>query len=164
MQNLKMIVAVDSNWGIGKNGDLLFSIPEDMKFFRTTTQGSTVIMGRKTLDSFPGGKPLKNRENIVLTNNASFEREGAIVCFSKEEVLEKVKNAESCFVIGGAAIYDMFLENCSVAYITKVFANGDADRFITNLDDSCEWELTEQSEEKEDNGYKFVFCKYERIK
>ena len=157
---MKMIVAVSKNWGIGKNGDLLFSIPSDMKFFRETTKGATVIMGRKTLDSFPGGKPLKNRINIVLTNDKNFAREGVVVCHSKEEVLAETEKYDNVFVIGGGAIYSMFLENCHTAYITKVNADADADTFIDNFDNLSEWELSEESLPSEDNGYVLRFCKY----
>lgn len=157
---MKMIAAVSKNWGIGKNGDLLFSIPADMKFFRETTKGSTVVMGRKTLDSFPGGNPLKNRVNIVLTNDKNFRRDGVIVCHTKDEILEKVKNNDNVFVIGGEAIYHMFLEDCSEAYITKVDATADADKFLDNLDLLPEWQIIEKSEIIEDNGYNIQFVKY----
>lgn len=160
---MKMIAAVSKNWGIGKNGDLLFSIPQDMKFFRETTKGATVIMGRKTLDSFPGGNPLKNRVNIVLTRNTDFCREGVIVCHTKEEVLAAVKESDNVFVIGGAEIYKMFLPECDTAYITKVDAEADADAFIENLDQNPQWTLAEKSEPIEDNGYVIHFCKYTAI-
>ena len=157
---MNMIVAVSKNWGIGKNGDLLFSIPQDMKFFRETTKGSTVIMGRKTLDSFPGGNPLRNRVNVVLTRDAGFNRDGVVVCHSKDEVLEAVKSSDNIFVIGGAEIYKLFLSDCDTAYITKVDADADADTFIENLDENPDWTLSESSETIEDNGYSFRFCKY----
>jgi len=162
MNNLKMIVCVSKNWGIGKNGDLLFSLPKDMKFFRETTSGAAIVMGRKTLDSFPNGAPLKNRVNIVLTNNHDFSREGAIICHTKEEVLNECKKHSLVFVIGGGAIYDMFLENCDTAYITKVDAVADADTFIKNLDTAEDWNLFEESEPIEDNGYIIKFCKFQK--
>ena len=103
---MNLIVAVDENWAIGRNGDLLAHMKEDMKFFRATTNGRVVLMGRKTLDSFPGGKPLKNRTNIVLTANPEFEREGVIVVHSIEELLAEAKKypAEELFVIGGGLV------------------------------------------------------------
>ncbi len=159
---MKMIVAVSQSWGIGKNGDLLFKIPKDMKFFRETTTGAAIIMGRKTLDSFPNGAPLKNRVNIVLTNNPDFVREGVVVCHSEEEILVEASKHDKVFVIGGSAIYEMFLKYCDTAYVTKVFADADADKFIQNLDSSPEWQLAEHSEDLEDNGYTISFCRYER--
>ena len=88
---MNLIVAVDSNWAIGKENKLLVSIPQDMKFFRETTKGKVVAMGRKTLESFPGGQPLKNRTNIILTRNPNYQVKGAIICHSIEEVLEELK-------------------------------------------------------------------------
>ncbi len=160
---MKMIVAVSENWGIGKDNNLLFSIPEDMKFFRTTTANSVVIMGRKTLESFPGKKPLKNRINIVLTKDSGYETE-AIVCTSKDEVMKVLETTENknVFVIGGESIYKLFEPECDTAYVTKVKALADADTFFINLDESADWVLSEQTEEKEDNGYKFSFCTYIR--
>ena len=109
---MKLIVNVDRQWNIGCDNGLLFSIPEDMKFFRQTTTGKVVVMGRKTLDSFPGGRPLKNRVNIVLTRDSSFEREGTLVCHSVQEVFDAVKdyNTDDVFVIGGESVYKMFLD------------------------------------------------------
>lgn len=160
---MKMIVAVSENWGIGKDNNLLFSIPEDMKFFRTTTANSVVIMGRKTLESFPGKKPLKNRINIVLTKDPDYETE-ARVCTSKEEVMKTLETIENknVFVIGGESIYRLFEPECDTAYITKVKAGADADTFFINLDESPDWVLSDETEEKEDNGYKFSFCTYTR--
>lgn len=162
MKNMKMIAAVSKNWGIGRNGDLLFKIPSDMKFFRSTTSGAAVIMGRKTLDSFPNGAPLKNRVNIVLTRDKSFSKDGAVVCFSKEEALVEAQKHENVFVIGGAEIYKMFLDDCDTAYITKVDEDADADKFIDNLDLLSEWQLAECSEPQEDNGHTLRFCRYEK--
>ena len=157
---MKLIAAVSKNWGIGKNGNLLFSIPTDMKFFRETTKGAAVIMGRKTLDSFPGGNPLKNRVNIVLTRDENFEREGVFVCRTKEEALEKAAGYENVFVIGGEAIYSMFAEDCTEAYITKVDEAADADKFLKNFDEDPGWKLQKESEPVVENGHKFTFCTY----
>ncbi len=159
---MKMIAAVSKDWGIGKDNDLLFSIPQDMKFFRETTKGATVVMGRKTLDSFPNGAALKNRVNIVVTRDKDFERENVLVCHSKEEVLKLVEGNDYVFIIGGEAIYNMFLENCDLAYITKVDSHKDSDKFFPNLDELSDWELSEISEEIEDNGYSLNFCTYKR--
>lgn len=157
---VKIIAHADKKWGIGKNNGLMFRIPKDMKFFRETTSGAAVVMGRKTLDSFPNGQPLKNRVNIVLTGNKDFKREGAVVCHSKEEALEEAKKYPEVFVIGGAAVYHMFLEECDEALITKVDADGDADAFLDNLDSLPEWRLESESEPIEDNGYMIRFCRY----
>lgn len=157
---MKMIAAVSKNWGIGKEGKLLFRIPADMKFFRETTNGSAVIMGRKTLDSFPNSAPLKNRVNIVLTRDENFFREEAIICHTPEEILDEAKKYSNIFIIGGAEIYKIFLSECSEAYITKVEADAPADKFIDNLDELPDWKLADMSEPHEDNGYTFRFCRY----
>lgn len=157
---MNLIVATDKNWGIGKNNDLLFHIPKDMKFFRETTTGKTVIMGRKTLESFPNKKPLPNRRNIVLTRNKDYSVEGAEVIYDINEL-----NLQSdAFVIGGSEIYHLLLPLCNTAYITKVDADGNADKFFPDLDKDENWELTEQSEPAVDNGYTITFCKYQRCK
>ena len=161
---MKMIVCVDEKYGIGKNGDLLFSLPPDMKFFREETLGKTVIMGRSTLDSFPGGRALKNRTNIVLTRNCNFERENVIVFNTKEAVLEytEKQNTDDVYVIGGAEIYSLFEPYCNEAFVTKVQKDGNADKFFFNIDNSPEWKLDKESETLEHEGIKFTFCKYIR--
>ncbi len=157
------IAAVSENWGIGYKGGLLFHIPEDMKNFRTVTSGHTVVMGRKTLLSFPDGKPLKNRNNAVLSRRADFKPEGAAVFGSVEEVLKYIEDAgDEVFIIGGGEIYREFLPYCQKALITRVNAAPEADTFFPDLERSREWTLTEQSEEKEHNGIKFRFCTYKR--
>jgi len=162
---MKMIVCVAENYGIGKNGDLLFSLPPDMKLFRETTADSVVIMGRATLDSFPGGRPLKNRVNIVLSRNADFSREGVITCTSIDEVLEKIKDypEKEVFVIGGEMIYRMFEPHCTEAIVTKVCACPEADKFFFNIDESENWTLREKSETMEYEGTRFAFLRYERV-
>lgn len=159
--NLKLIVAVDKNWGIGRNNELLVSIPEDMKFFRETTKNSTVIMGRKTLESFPNGNPLKNRENIVLTSGV-IDKEGVVVFHSIEDVLEYVKDKDNCFVIGGASIYKQFLPYCNKAYVTKIGKAYDADTYFPNLDDVEGWEIKDMGEEKVWNDIPYSFITYEK--
>lgn len=159
---MKLIVAVSKNWGIGRDNNLLFNIPSDMKFFRESTLNKAVIMGRKTLDSFPGGKPLKNRVNIVLTKDKSFSREGVIVCHTKEEALEILKNYDDVFVIGGEAIYNMFLDYCDTALVTRVDTFADADKFFKNLDEDDKWKLVYTSEAIEENGHTFRFSRYEK--
>ncbi|MGN0165787.1 MAG: dihydrofolate reductase [Lachnospiraceae bacterium] len=161
---MNLIVAVTKNWGIGKDNDLLVSIPEDMKFFRTTTSGKTVIMGRKTLESFPGGRPLKNRTNIVITTNPDYEKEGAVIVPSVEEAVKAVADVpeEDVFVIGGASIYTQMLPYINTAFVTRIDVCPEADTFFPDLEADPEWELAEQSEEKEYEGITFRFCTYKR--
>lgn len=161
---MKLIVAVSENWGIGKNNDLLFSIPKDMKFFRETTSGKTVILGRKNLESFPGHKPLPKRLNIILTRDKNFFVEGATVVHSIDELLGLGVDMEDAFVIGGEEIYRQLLPYCDICYVTKVKEFADADRFMVNLDEDKDFELICQSEEIEDNGHIITFCTYERKK
>lgn len=159
---MKLIVAVSQNWGIGRDNDLLFHIPKDMKFFRETTMGKTVILGRKNLESFPGKKPLPKRTNIILTKDPDYLCEGAVVCHSVEEVLSHPMVDEDAFVIGGEEIYRQFLPHCDTCFVTKVKADVPAEKFMVNLDGLPQWELASESEEISDNGYVIKFCRYER--
>ena len=161
---MKMIVCVAENFGIGLNNDLLFSLPPDMKFFRETTMGKVIIMGRGTLDSFPGGRPLKNRTNIVLSRDTTFEREGAVVLHSKEEVLAYTEqfDCDDVFVIGGGQIYDMFKDVCNEAVVTKVRKSVPCDTFFFNIDEDSSWYLDSESELMEHEGIKFSFCTYKK--
>ena len=153
---MKAIVAIDNNWGIGKNNDLLVSIPEDMKFFKETTMNKTVVMGRKTLESFPGGKPLKNRKNIVLTRSKITE--DCLVCSNMEDVLRITDN--DSFVIGGGSIYRQFLPYIDTFYVTKIYKDLEATVFIPNLDE-LNFKAIPLSEIKEHNGIKYQFFKYQ---
>lgn len=159
---MNIIVAVSKNYGIGKDGGLLFSIPEDMAFFRSTTSGNTVIMGRKTLESLPGGRLLKNRRNIVFSRNGDFSVEGAERVSSVEELQELINGDDNAFVIGGEAIYRALLPYCSRAYITMVDADADADRFFPNIEQMEEWTLASASEWKEHEGIRYQFREYHR--
>ena len=161
---MNLIVNVDSNWAIGYRGKLLVSIPEDMKFFRSETTGKVVVLGRKTLDTFPGGQPLKNRTNIILSHNPDYKVKGAIVCHSVEEVLEELKkyNSEDVYIIGGDSIYKEFLPYCDVAHVTRTDHVYDADAWFPNLEEDPEWVLTGESEEKTYFDLEFRFCRYER--
>lgn len=163
---MNLIVAVDKNWGIGSKNKLLVSIPSDMKFFRETTSGKVVVMGRKTLESFPNGLPLKNRINIVLTGNQDFKAKDAIICHTVEEVLEELKKYEDedIYVIGGGTVYRQFLPYCDVAHITKIDHAFEADTYFPNLDEMDDWEMTADSEEQTYFDLEFQFQKYERIK
>ena len=161
---MNLIVNVDSNWAIGYRGKLLVSIPEDMKFFRSETTGKVVVLGRKTLDTFPGGQPLKNRTNIILTRNPNYQVKGAIICHSVEEVLEELKkyNSEDVYIIGGDSIYKEFLPYCDVAHVTRTDHVYDADAWLPNLEEDPAWVLTGESEEKTYFDLEFRFCRYER--
>lgn len=162
---MNLIVAVDRNWAIGKNNKLLVSIPTDMKFFRETTKGGVVIMGRKTLESFPQGQPLKNRVNIVISSNPEYAVKDAVVVHSVEEaVAEAKKQTGEVFVIGGESIYRAMLPYCDTALITKIDHAYAADTFFPNLDEDKEWQLTGESEEQTYFDLEYVFVKYERIK
>lgn len=161
---MKLIVAVSENWGIGKNNDLLFSIPKDMKFFRETTTGKVVVLGRKNLETFPGSKPLPKRTNVILTRNKDFACEGAVVINSIEEIFGLGYEDDEIFVIGGEEIYRQMLKYCDTCYVTKVKESAEADRFMVNLDEAGDWMLAEAGEEIEDNGHIIQFCRYERVK
>ena len=162
---MNLIVNVDSNWAIGYRGKLLVSIPEDMKFFRSETTGKVVVLGRKTLDTFPGGQPLKNRTNIILTRNPNYQVKGAIICHSVEEVLEELKkyNDEDIFVIGGESIYRQLLPYCKTAYITKIDHAYQADTFFPDLDQDPQWQMTKISDEQTYFDLEYVFTIYERV-
>lgn len=163
---MKFIAAVDENWGIGFKNNLLVSIPNDMKFFRETTKNSVVIMGRKTLESFPGGNPLKNRVNIVLTSNKNYKKDGAVIANSVDDVFKYVKEYpnKDVYVIGGGKIYKTFLPYCDEGYITKIYHLFDADTFFPNLDTSFEWEITNISDINEFEGMSYAFVTYKREK
>ena len=161
---MNLIVAVDSNWGIGKDNKLLVRIPADMKFFRTTTSGKVVIMGRKTLESFPNGLPLKNRINIVITGNKDYKVKGAVVVHSIEEALREAGKypSEDVYVIGGDSIYRQMLPYCTKAHVTKIDFAYQADTFFPDLDQMEEWKVTEESEEQTYFDLEYTFVTYER--
>lgn len=161
---MKAILARDKNWGIGYNNRLLVSIPSDMKFFRQTTTGKVVVMGRKTLESFPNGMPLKNRTNIVLTGNQNYQVKDAVIVHSEDELMEELKkyNTDDIYVIGGESVYRMMLPYCDTVYVTKIDRAFQADTFFPNLDEMDEWEMTEESEEQTCFDLEFCFTKYER--
>ena len=161
---MKLIVAVDKNWAIGKNNKLMWSIPADMKFFRETTKGNVVIMGRKTLESFPNGLPLKNRVNIVITGNKDYKVKDAVVVHSIEEALREAGKypSEDVYVIGGDSIYRQMLPYCSKAHVTKIDFAYQADTFFPNLDQMEEWEVAEESEEQTYFDLEYTFVTYEK--
>lgn len=163
---MQLIAAVDQNWAIGKNNQLLVRIPADQKFFREVTTGKVVVMGRKTLESFPNGMPLKNRTNIVLTHNPDYQVKDAIVVHSMDELHEELKkyNSDDIFIIGGEKIYEQMLDECDVAHITKIEFAYDADAYFPNLDQREDWELTGDSEEQTYFDLEYYFYRYERRK
>lgn len=160
---MKLIVAADRNWAIGKNNKLMWSIPADMKFFRETTQGNVVIMGRKTLESFPQGQPLKNRVNIVITRNPSYKVKDAVAVHSVEEAIEESRKYDGdVFVIGGESIYRAMLPYCDTALVTRIDYAYEADTWFPNLDEDEEWELTDEGEEQTCFDLEYAFTRYER--
>lgn len=163
---MNIIAAVDNNWAIGREGHLLVSIPNDMKLFRQETEGKVIILGRKTLATFPGKRPLENRKNIILSEDRDLQVKDALVLNSVEEVLEEVKKykSEDVYVVGGASIYEQFLPYCDVAHITKIDFEYFADRHMPNLDRDSDWNITEESDEQTYFDLCYTFTKYERIK
>ena len=155
------IVAACENWGIGKDGALLYHISTDLKRFKELTTGHTVIMGRKTLQTLPGGKGLAGRRNIVLSRDPSFTAENAEVVNTVMAAVFTANDAES-FVIGGESIYRALLSACDTVYLTRIFASPDADAFFPNLDELPDWFVAEESEVMEENGVAFQYLTYQR--
>ncbi|WP_313526941.1 dihydrofolate reductase [Anaerotignum sp.] len=161
---MNLMVAVDERWGIGKDGDLLRRISTDMKRFRAMTTGNVLILGRKTLESFPNKKPLPNREHIVLTQNLGYQAEGVTLCHSIEELPQLLKGFgdKEVFVAGGGSVYEQLLPLCEKAYVTKIHDTYPADTFFPNLDELPEWEIVDEGEALEDEGIKFSFVLYQK--
>ncbi len=157
---MNLIVAVDQNWAIGKDGDQLIYIPEDLKRFKALTTGHPVILGRKTLATFPGGRPLKGRENLILSATPGYQVEGAKVYPDLEALLADAP--EDAFVIGGESVYRTLLPHCDTAYVTKIDAQFPADRYFPNLDEDGDWTISEQSDPLEHEGTAFHYVTYIR--
>lgn len=159
---MNLIVAVDNNWGIGYDGKLLYSIPEDMKFFREMTMGKVIVMGHSTLLSFPNSKPLKNRTNIVLSRDTSLSIEDVLVCNSLQDLANTLKNYDTndVFVIGGESIYSQLLDYCECAYITKINSNSQADTFMVNLDECENWSMASATKDEYHDRLTYSFTKY----
>lgn len=155
------IVAVYDDWGIGRDGTQPIAVSADRKFFRETTKGAMVIVGRKTLADFPGGNPLPKRVNVVLTRG-ELEKEGVVVCNSPEEALELAQSSEKTMVIGGGSVYRQLLPFCDRAYITKVHVTPESDTFFPNLDENADWELSQILQSGEENGISYEMCLYQR--
>ena len=158
---MDVIVAVYDDWGIGKNGTQPVALSADRKFFRETTRGAAVIVGRKTVEDFPGQKPLPGRENILLTRQ-NIALDGFAVCHSPEDAAEKTKDAQKVFVIGGGSIYRQMLPMCQRAYVTKVHCTPESDTWFPNLDADPRWQLQEVLLSGEENGVAYEMCLYVR--
>ena len=156
---MDLIVAVYDDWGIGCDGTQPIALSADRKFFRETTRGAMVIAGRRTIDDFPGKKPLPGRVNVALTR-ADAEIPGFTVCHSPEEAAELAKGAEKAFVIGGGTVYRQMLDFCHRAYVTKVHVTPESDTFFPNLDEDEAWELSEILQSGEENGIAYEMCLY----
>ena len=159
---MKLIVAVYADWGIGKDGTQPVALSADRKFFRETTRGATVIVGRRTTEDFPGQKPLPGRKNIVMTRSNT-EIPGFVLCDSPEKAVEMTREDENVFVIGGGSIYRQLLPLCDTAYITKLDHTPASDTFFPNLDVDPAWKLAEILQSGEENGISYQMCRYERV-
>ena len=162
---MNLIVAVSSDWGIGRDNDLLFYIKEDLRRFRTLTIGKVVVMGHGTFKSLPNQQPLKDRKNIVLSRENTLQINGVKVCNSLDSLRETLKSyeKENIFIIGGETIYRQLLNECETAYVTKVDSNPTADVFFPNLDKEAGWLLVEESETKFQGELGYRYCKYKRV-
>ena len=160
---MNLIAAADKNWGIGYQGGLLCHLSGDLKYFKETTMGHTVVMGRTTLESLPGRKGLPGRKNIVLSRQQNYGAPGVDrVVHSLMELTILLSKDRDAFVIGGAEVYRALLPVCDTCYITRIDAEFPADRWLPNLDEDPDFELAWQSEEMEENGIRYRFLRYER--
>ncbi len=158
---MELIVAVYDDWGIGKDGTQPIALSADRKFFRETTRGAMVIVGRKTLADFPGGKPLPGRVNVVLTRQNT-NIPDVVTCHSPEQAVEIARTAERAMVIGGGSIYKQMLPFCDTAYVTKVHAKPESDTFFPNLDKDPQWEMEQVLQAGEEKGIAYEMCLYRR--
>ena len=158
---MELIAAVYDDWGIGANGTQPVALSADRKFFRQTTKGATVIVGRRTVEDFPGQKPLPGRKNIVLSRSVT-ELPGFTVCTDGNQAMELSKEDARVFVIGGGSVYRQLLPYCDTAYITKVHAQVISDTFIPNLDQDNQWQLAEILQTGEEEGIQYEICRYIR--
>lgn len=163
---MNLIVAVDENWAIGNNDELLVRIPADHKFFRQETTGKVVVLGRKTLETFPQGLPLKNRTNIIMSTNPAYKVKDAVVVHNVEELLAELEkyDTKDVYIVGGESVYRQMLPYCDVAHVTKIDHAYAADAYFPNLDEEPEWQVTADSEEQTYFDITYHFLKYEKIK
>ena len=157
---MQAIVAVTENWAIGKDGQLLFHIKDDLRRFKKLTMGHTVVMGRRTLESLPGGKALPGRRNVVLTTDKTFTAPGAEVVNTPLAALFSAGLEDFC--IGGERTYRTLLPSCDKVFVTKIYETVPADAFFPNLDDDPEWKISYASPLKKENGVKYRFVNYVR--
>lgn len=160
---MDLIVAVYEDWGIGRDGTQPVALSADRKFFREMTRGAAVIVGRRTVEDFPGKKPLPGRTNYLLSRSGE-EFLGFVVCSDAEEAAEKAALHDRCFVIGGGSVYRLMLPLCDRAYVTKVHCTVQSDTFFPNLDDDPQWKLLEILQQGEENGISYEMCLYCRKK
>ena len=158
---MELIVAVYDDWGIGRDGTQPVALSADRKFFRETTRGAMVIVGRRTIEDFPGKKPLPGRINVALTRSVA-EIPGFTVCKSPEEAAALAKTAERAIVIGGGSIYRQLLPLCDTAYVTKVHCAVESDTFFPDLDEDPAWEFAQILQSGEENGIAYEMCLYKR--
>lgn len=159
---MKLIAAVDNNWAIGLRGSLLVSIPNDQKMFRNETTGKVIVLGRKTLETFPNGLPLKNRTNIIMSRDKDYKVKDAIVVHDAAELFEELKkyNSDDVYIIGGQTIYEQFYKYCDTAIITKINEDYQADAYFPNLDKMDNWKVVTESEEQTYFSVEYVFREY----
>ena len=160
---MELIVAVYDDWGIGKDGTQPVALSADRKFFRATTKGAMVIVGRRTIEDFPGKQPLPGRINVALTRSCE-EIPGFTVCGSPEQAAELASQAGRAFVIGGGSIYKQMLPFCDSAYVTKVHCKPESDTFFPDLDEAPDWKLDQVLESGEENGVAYEMCLYKKVK
>ena len=158
---MELIAAVYDDWGIGAGGTQPVALSADRKFFRETTKGATVIVGRRTVEDFPGQKPLPGRKNILLSRSTA-ELPGFTVCADADRALELSRDDLRVFVIGGGSVYRQLLPHCEGAYITKVHTLVDSDTFLPNLDEDPQWQLAEVLQTGEEDGISYEICRYIR--
>ncbi len=163
---MNLIAAVDENWAIGNKNQLLVKIPSDLALFRRMTIGNVVVMGRKTLESFPNRQPLPDRTNLILSRNKNYHVRGGEVVCSFEELQNRLTGYDSTkvFVIGGESIYRQLLDECDTAYLTKMKYRFESDAFFPNLDQRKEWRMAKRSEEQTYFDLEYYFCRYERVR
>ncbi|MBQ9333342.1 MAG: dihydrofolate reductase [Lachnospiraceae bacterium] len=163
---MNMIVAVDENWAIGNKGSLLVRIPADHKNFRNETIGKVVVLGRKTLETFPQKQPLGDRTNIILSRDPHYRAGDAIIVHSLEGLIRKLKefDDQDIYIIGGASVYELMLPYVDTVHVTKIDHKYEADAYFPNLDESPEWEITAESDEQVYFDLTYRFLKYTRVK
>jgi dihydrofolate reductase len=162
---MNLIAAVDNNWAIGNRGSLLVRIPNDQKQFREMTLGKVIVLGRKTLDTFPQQQALASRVNIVLTSDQNYSRKGVVAVHSIDELLKELEKYDDndIYVVGGESVYKQLLPYCNVAHITKIDYEYQADAYMPNLDENPEWKLADESDEQTYFDLEYYFLKYEKM-